>query len=380
MIKVLYCVDYLVAGGVERQTTALITGLDRAVFQPEVVCIYGEKMGASLHFAPLLHEHDIPLHLLDLTHNPQSKLIAFLQMLRHNWRSQPHLFHTVNYHGNILAGWAHYLLPPRTRRIVSVRAENTPKQQRNQMLSWRTCRHIITNSPHLVAELTDQAGLPSQKITHIPNGLNVERFATPPDGASPRPPEVKRLIVNVVRITPRKVPEMLAQAVGMLKASGDLPDGVQAWIIGEREDATTQQQLEATIQEYDLQGIIQQYPQAEDVAPYYHAADFTVLVSLWGEGLPNVVLESLATGRPVVISEAANRVNIIEHGITGWVVRTNDVAHLAETLRDVLNMPESAMAPMREACRARAREYTMAKMIARHVAVYEAALHRPPAG
>ncbi|GAB4517436.1 MAG: hypothetical protein OHK0046_23990 [Anaerolineae bacterium] len=376
MIRILYCVDYLVAGGVERQTTALITGLDRSRFQPEVICLYGERLGASLHFAPLLREHDVPLHLLDLTHDPVSKWRAFQSMISHSWRFRPHLFHTVNYHGNILSGATHFLMPAGTHRIVSVRAENTPKQIRNQLLSWRLAKAIIANSPHLVEQLVNEAGLPMTKITHIPNGINTSRFDSPVDPAfrEQLAPGAKHVILMVVRISARKVPQMLVQALGLLKMRDQLPEGTRVVIVGEVEDLTTQSQLEATINQYSLHDAIIQHPQVDNITPYYQASDFSVLVSLWGEGLPNVVLESLAAGRPAVVSEAANRVGLVDGEKTGWLVRTGDVEHLAQTLLRVLRMPTEEMKTMSAACQRKAAEYSMDQMIARHVAVYEEAL------
>jgi len=40
------------------------------------------------------------------------------------------------------------------------------------------------------------------------------------------------------------------------------------------------------------------------------------------EGVPNVVLEALAAGRPVIISQAANNAGLIEQEKTGWIVQT----------------------------------------------------------
>ena len=48
MLRILYCTDTLTAGGIERQLTELATHLDRIRFDPQVICLYGERAGRSL--------------------------------------------------------------------------------------------------------------------------------------------------------------------------------------------------------------------------------------------------------------------------------------------------------------------------------------------
>ncbi len=372
MVKLLVCFDSLVAGGVERQTSALIIGLQQTQIQPEAVAFYGPKSGASLHFKPVLDGADIPITVFDATKSPLGKLVIFLKLMLTLWQIRPDIVHTVNYHGNILVGPTQWFAPRKTRVIVSVQAENTPKQIRNQQLTWRLADHIICISPHLKQELIENTNLNPNKIHHIPNGLDVERFAhepTPETIHSIRG-DARRLLVMVTRISERKAPELLPQALGVLKQRNKLPADVQALIIGEAEDADTQARIDAQVETYALQGILKQLNQTDQIANYYHAADVTILLALRGEGLPNVILESLAAGKPVIVSEAANRADVIEHGVTGWVVRTGDVEHLVEMLAEVLSLPPEDLQKMKERCQQIAQNYSMDKMIKRHLTLY----------
>src|SRR5690606_18975865 len=98
-------------------------------------------------------------------------------------------------------------------------------------------------------------------------------------------------------------------------------------------------------------------------------ADFTVLFSLW-EGLPGVVLESLATGRPVVVSDAANNAGIVRHGVNGWVVPTGDIEMLAQVLASVVALSDEARKSMAVACQRSAAVYDMALMVRAYEQVY----------
>lgn len=374
--KLLICTDYLSAGGVESQTTALIAGLDRDEFDVRVLCFYGERAGFSLHYLPQLEALGVPVEFLDLAFDPQSKLKAFGAIMRHVWQFRPDILHAVNYHGNLLTAAARPFLPPGTRLIGASYTETTNKQLLYQRLSGRLFAGIIVNSPHLVEQLHQDAKLPLSKIVHIPNGLDVDRFSQnpAPNFRQEIAPNAARVLLMICRITPRKAPYLLAVALGKLKAAGKLPANVQAFIVGERENADEQGRIQAAIDDYGLQDVVIQHPQTDKVPAYYHAADVTVLVSLSGEGLPNVVLETLAAGKPMIVSKAANKTGVIKNGVNGWVVRTDDVEHLTETLDQVLSYSDAELAALHDACYQSALEYSMDKMVQRHVDLYRRVL------
>jgi glycosyltransferase involved in cell wall biosynthesis len=119
---------------------------------------------------------------------------------------------------------------------------------------------------------------------------------------------------------------LLPEALRILVATGQVPAPTKAMrliILGEVSDAGSLLALENSISNYGLAGIVQYYRETQQPEAYYHAADIVILFSP-AEGMPNVALEALAAGRPVIISEAANAAGIVDHGVTGWVVPTGD--------------------------------------------------------
>lgn len=76
----------------------------------------------------------------------------------------------------------------------------------------------------------------------------------------------------------------------------------------------------------------------DDVADLMGAADVLVLPSTF-EGLPLVVLEAMASGLPVVASDAPGNREAVEHGTTGWLTPVGDAAALAKAVSDALNDP-----------------------------------------
>ena len=74
----------------------------------------------------------------------------------------------------------------------------------------------------------------------------------------------------------------------------------------------------------------------EDIENFYAACDLTVLPSLH-EGTPNVALESMACGTPVVASNVADNSIVIPDGDAGFIVPLNDVDAMADAISRLLD-------------------------------------------
>src|SRR5260370_8692773 len=96
-IKILYVTDTLMSGGVEHQLTELVTRLDRSRFDPQIICLQGEYGGITLHYAPMLRECGIPLHIFNLGWNPTDILKSLIRTIRLLWPIRPHILHPVNH-------------------------------------------------------------------------------------------------------------------------------------------------------------------------------------------------------------------------------------------------------------------------------------------
>ena len=70
------------------------------------------------------------------------------------------------------------------------------------------------------------------------------------------------------------------------------------------------------------------------------ASDILIQPSIGGEGLPRVILESLAYGTPVIASSIEGSMEIIDEGVNGLIVKTKDDRELADAIRKLYNSPE----------------------------------------
>ncbi len=356
MLRVLYCTDFLSIGGVESQLVELVTRLDQV--EAQVICLYADKWDREQHFALA----DNPVQVLDLGVGPQAKLAGVLAIIRHTWRFRPQIVHAVNYHSNLLSRLARPFMPPRTCLIGAVRVQYTSKQLRYERWSHRLCWRIVCNSPHLQRQLIEH--ISPQKVIMIPNGVDLQRFAE----SHPRQTGGEECVfLSIGRISEQKAQHLIIEALLLMKSARRLSRDMRVLVIGVIEDTWVQSRIDVAMPE--LEAVLFQQAATDKPEIYYRAADVVLLPSLY-EGLPNVALESLAMGRPIILSEKANAAGIITDGVEGWVVRTGDVSHLAETMMSVAALPRTHLAAMGESCRRRAQDFAMSRMIQRYQQLY----------
>ncbi|MDQ2713368.1 MAG: glycosyltransferase [Chloroflexota bacterium] len=370
MIRILYVVDSLMAGGIESQLLELASGLDRTRFEPHILCLYGPRT-RDLHFAPAVRAAAIPLYTLDMEGSAWDKGRGVVHIIATAQALQPQLIQAEGYHANLLTRLAAPCLPG-IRLIGSVRGMHSAKQLFYERLSHRLCRVLVVNGPHLKTMLSERAGVPACKVCCIPNGITTQRFSQPRDADLRQriAPHDQRVFASLGRISFEKNMHWIAEGFGLLKRQQRLPDGVRCFIVGPVQDIAAKKALDAAILRDTLAQTVIYHTQTPHPEDYYHACDATILYSP-AEGLPNVCLESLAAGCPVIISSEANAAHVIEHGITGWVVPAHDRLRLAETLHTAITLPESVLSRMREACLQSAQHYRVETLVQRYTNLYE---------
>jgi glycosyltransferase involved in cell wall biosynthesis len=188
-------------------------------------------------------------------------------------------------------------------------------------LVWRGASAVVANS----AGLRDLARrfYSRIEIPIIPNGVELERF-TPPD-RSWSPPR----ILSVGRVVYQKGFDLAAQALAGLK---ELP---WEWrIAGDGPQMVTLQQL---VRDLGLRERVYflGWQDSTRLKRCYAAANLFLFPSRH-EGMPNAVLEAMASGLPVVATRIAGNEELVVDGETGALVAAEDVESLREALRPML--------------------------------------------
>jgi glycosyltransferase involved in cell wall biosynthesis len=110
--------------------------------------------------------------------------------------------------------------------------------------------------------------------------------------------------------------------------------------------------------------------ESDDVRSALGRADVSVLTSV-KEGCSNVVLESMAAGLPVVATDVGGNAELIEEGVTGFLVPAGDAEAVARRVGELLEDPGRARR-MGAAGSARVRSlFTVQRMVDDTVGFYE---------
>lgn len=204
---------------------------------------------------------------------------------------------------------------------------------RRRLIGWalRRCRFVVAVSRALADEIA-RLGVDPARIRVVPNGIDAERFRTT-DAATARAglglAPAGRLVVCVSRLSPEKGIDLLLDALALVQ-SADL----RAVVVGdgpERERLLAQRARLGLADRVEFAG----RRDHEEIPAWMAAADVVVLSSRT-EGYPNVLVEALACGRPVVATRVGGVPDIVTDDTLGIMVDPADPAALARGIERAL--------------------------------------------
>lgn len=272
-------------------------------------------------------------------------------------RLQPDVIHGFAFSGELWSAVAHLQQPGGARApalVSSVRGLYEwyrPWQWRLKRWVAGRSAHVVSNSREAALYACRQMGLPDHAIDVIYNGAEVPE-TTMLAQARPAmrtalglaPEQVAVLFVG--RLVALKNVPVLLRALRLLLDRGV---GARVLLAG---DGPERAAIEQVVQQLDLEVHVQLLGQRDDVPGLMAAADVVVLPSL-REGLSNVVLEGMMSGRAVVASRVGGTPELIDDGVSGWLFESDDAHALADALQRLVT-DESARHRLGEQARERA--------------------------
>ncbi len=269
---------------------------------------------------------------------------------------------------------------------------------------------ILTNSSGVVDFYTKQK-IPAELFHVIPNGIettacplsmpvsSTPSSSTPSDAAAelnmePKKddstaetwkaelcqslgiPTTSRLVLLVARLWPQKRIRDAIWAADLLKV---VRDDVHLLLIG---DGPERESLEMFRYECRIEDRVHFLGNRRDVPQLLKIAELLWLPSAF-EGLPNAILEAMATGLPVVATDIPGNRDLVRHGQTGFLVPTGAAAPLsmkvnktvarglAKFTLDLLESSELATTLGQNARRIAKTEYSVARMVESHIQLYQ---------
>ena len=205
----------------------------------------------------------------------------------------------------------------------------------------RSARRVIAVSAPLQRAMAALTGLPAARIDCIPcAGYSpaVFRPRGTPERAALRGQlgvaDGARLVVFVGHLVPIKALDVLLKAWALLAGDPASPADTRLVLIGEGAERAALERQARELGVADRVAFLGPLPQPA-VADWIAAADLLCLPS-HAEGSPNVIVEALASGTPVVASRVGGIPDLVDDGANGVLVAPGDAAALAAALASAL--------------------------------------------
>lgn len=187
----------------------------------------------------------------------------------------------------------------------------------------------------------------------IPNGIDPAAFH-PAAAPLPQFADGRPTVLHVGRLEPRKGLAYLLRALPLIRA--EVPD-VRLVVVGDGPLAGAYRRAVGPELRDSVVFVGRVPPGSLLMASYYRSAECFCAPSTGGETFGIVLLESMASGRPVVASDIDGYREVVEHGVEGYLCPPEDERALARAIISVLTDP-AACRRMGDAGRSKALQYS----------------------
>jgi glycosyltransferase involved in cell wall biosynthesis len=229
------------------------------------------------------------------------------------------------------------------------------------LLNGRNIRLILQNKDDL--HLLVQAGVDPAKIVLIRgSGVDLKQFYPRPE------PEGDPVVVLASRMLWDKGVGEFVQAASLLASRG-----VRArfLLVGDPDPENPASITLEQLRLWDASGVVHWIGKHDDMPSIFAASHIVVLPS-YREGLPKVLLEAAACGRPIVTTDSPGCRDVVRNGMNGFLVPVRDHVALADAIQTLISMTRNSVAVWASGAERWSRqEFSLDKIIAETLAVYE---------
>ncbi len=376
---ILFVIGDLAVGGAERHLAAILPRLAGEGLRPLVYTLAaGGALAADLAAAGV--EVVMPPLGSALRRLPRAirwAVTAPVTTVRLVWlmrRRRPGIVHFFLPEAYLVGGLC--ALVAGQRRCVMSRRSLNRYQRRHPVLARLERRlharmvAVLANSRAVLAELAAE-GVAAERLGLIYNGVDLERFRSLPPPAAARArlglDACPLVLTTVANLIPYKGHADLLEALAGIAA--ELPGGWRLLCAG-RDDGIGSA-LRARARDLGLDRQILWLAERRDVPELFGASDIGVLAS-HEEGFNNSVLEGMAAGLPMVVTDVGGNAEAVTHGVSGLVVPPRDPRALGQAILSLARDP-ARRRQMGEAGRQRvAAEFSLEACVGRYTRLYAA--------
>jgi len=322
-------------GGAQRVAVDVANGLVSREWQVELVLASGEGVYQSLL--------DERVGVVDLGAGRVSRSI--LSLLRYLRESQPSTLLAIQRHAVIVA-WLASLFSGWKGRLVA-RETNSFQKVPGRNRGWRNA--VLASLVKWIYRDMDCVVVPSRgiasELSHLPNVITIPNPVTIPT-TSEKFNHERPYILGAGSLDKQKRFDDLISAFAMLRNDYAVSD-LDLIILG---DGPDRKRLHELAKKPGLEKNLIMPGFVNDPFKYMRAAEVFVLTSGW-EGLPNVLIQAMACGAPVVATDCPHGPReILDNGRFGKLVPVGDIKAIAQAIYNQLqnkktSYPADALAP-----------------------------------
>jgi glycosyltransferase involved in cell wall biosynthesis len=366
--RVLYLIETADRGGSETALVNLIRGLKGSAFVP-VLGSVGEGWLAQA-------AREAGAEVISLgrkSHYDGWDLTAVPRLAAVVCRHRIDLVHSLLFHMNVFGTLAAVLTGRPS--ICSLRSVHYDFAAWYRRAAWRVLGRfasaITAVSEHAREALCRHVGIPRQRVAVIPNGVDTSVFRPGPKRGLLRPigiPSDAFVIGTIGRLDPVKGHAYLLDAAARVLARR--PD-VHFVLVGPS-SGSEGGGISSRAADLGIDGRVHLVGPRDDVPDMLREFDIFVLPSL-SEGMPNALLEAMATGLPCVATRVGGNSEIIGQGGVGRLVPARDAGGLAAALLSLAGDPAGRRSLGEAARRCVSTRYRLSLMVDCHKRLYAGA-------
>jgi len=376
-IGVLLLISGLTYGGAERQLVELANNLDKTRFVP-IVCSLSS-------YNPLAQLLDVEFEVISKRTKYDLGVVSKVRALIR--RKNISIVQSFLYDANIVARLCRGF--GASPCIISTERNSDYEVPSHKRFFERITRLgmslMMANSFAGKDHCIEYNGIANERIVVIHNGVDSSRFCPSSkagvDQRSSLGLDSKQKLIGMVGNFKEQKNHRIF--VLMAKKILEFDSSVRFIIVGNVLEGDTETSTRyrdgvySLVEEMGLAQEIQFLTGRDDMTSIYNACDVTILPST-REGTPNVVLESMACGTPVVASNVADNAYVLQDGQDGRIVDLGDEATtVAGFSNAVLSLLNNSTLAEEMGCHARSRietEFSLSRLVEKTAAVYEGLL------
>jgi len=364
-LRIGYLIGALGAGGSERQLVYLASGMAERGHDVEIFSYDGPG-----RFDEIARERGVSLRVG--TGGP--RLVKLRAVRRWSRSFEPQVVHGVMKRASSAAILAN--IPRQRYRIVATDLSTATYDPGQPSLRWalrlyRFADMVATQTETNRKSLLTLAPHLEGKVRVIRNGIDLHRFSPVFEVKDSQIPFLFLVVGTVWRA---KNPVNLVRAAAIVRGRTDRPFVVE-WVGRHHRHGggeNTPEYLEAMrlVEELGLSGIVSFPGPTDRMEEVYHRADALLHVSIQ-DGIPNAVVEGMASGLPIVVSPVSDLPLIVEEGNNGFVSDGFDPEPVADAMLRMLGTTPEERAVMGRCSRELAeRWFGMERFVGEYEALY----------